>query len=75
MGSKTWEETNICADCKNALGMCSWSEINPDTGRVRFEPVKGWTAEKSYLGMEKAHGKIRVIETYHITACPKFVRG
>ena len=68
-------KTNICVYCKNALGGCSWSELDPDTNNVRFEPVPGWTAEKSCVGIERAWGKERVIETYHITACPQFVRG
>jgi hypothetical protein len=74
-GRKTNGKVNICVDCKNAYGGCSWSEINPETGRVRFQPVPGWTAVKSCIGREKAHGKIRVIETYQISACPEFVRG
>lgn len=66
---------NICVECKNALGGCSWSEIDSDTGKIRFEPIPGWTAEKSCIVDCVVHGKRRVVETYHITACPQFVRG
>ena len=66
---------NICVYCKNALGGCSWSALDPDTNNVRFEPIPGWTAEKSCIGIEKPFGKLRVIESYHITECPQFERG
>lgn len=66
---------NICIDCKNALGGCSWSAEDPVTRKTAFVPVPGWTAKKSRIGHEQAHGKLRIIETYHITACPQFVRG
>ena len=58
--------TNICFDCQNACGACSWS--------ARFEPVPGWTAEKLLLNIGvSGNGKKRWVETYHITACPEFV--
>ena len=66
---------NICIDCKNAIGGCSWSEVNPETGKTAFIPVPGWTAKKSTIGDTRWKGKTRIIETYHITACPQFVRG
>lgn len=59
---------NICFDCDNACGDCSWSEMNLETGKPRFEPVPGWTAEKVTLNL----GKGRTDFTYHITACPLF---
>lgn len=54
---------NICFDCDRACGGCSWSEVDLETKRTRFEPVPGWTAKKVLL-----HGD----QTYHITACPLF---
>lgn len=66
---------NICVHCKNAFGGCSWSEVDPNTKKVRFEPVPGWTACKRVLMDYRVAGKRRIIETYHITACPQFVRG
>lgn len=59
---------NICFDCDNACGDCSWSAVDPDTGKLRFEPVPGWTATPVKLNM----GKGRIHDTYHITACPQF---
>jgi len=66
--------TNICFDCQNACGGCSWSELDPDTKRPRFEPVPGWTAKKVILncGTFKKGGKV-LVETYHITKCPQFI--
>lgn len=50
--------TNICFDCKKAVGGCSWSE--------KFEPVEGWKAEPSIIA--------GYIESYYITECPLFER-
>lgn len=66
--------TNICIDCQKACGGCSWSEIDPATKKIRFEPVPGWTAKKVRLNSGIMGGKRRILETYHITACPEFVR-
>ena len=68
-------KTNICFDCKNALGGCSWSRINPETKRVAFEPVPGWTAVKvPFLSKSERLNRGHDF-TYHITACPQFERG
>jgi len=60
----TASRANICFDCENACGgaLCQWAD--------RLEPVPGWTAEvvsHSYRG--------DVIDTYHVTACPNFIKG
>lgn len=65
-------KTNICFDCKKACGGCSWSEINPDTKKPRFEPVPGWTAEKVILQVGNSKSGHVMIETYAITDCPLF---
>lgn len=67
--------TNICFDCKKSCGGCSWSAFDPVTGKPRFEPVPGWTAEPVYLNLGRRHSKNIFYNTYHITACPEFVRG
>ena len=74
-GGHTGGSTNICFDCQNACGGCSWTEINTDTGHPRFEPVPGWTAKQVILncGTFKGGGKV-LVETYHITKCPQFVK-
>ena len=64
-------QSNICFDCKKACGGCSWTEVNPDTGEVRFEPVSGWTAEQTYL-LVCTHGNKKWVQTFRITACPLF---
>lgn len=68
-------KANICFDCQKACGGCSWTELDPATKKPRFEPVPGWTAEKSLLnvGSDRKGGKW--VETYHITACPQFAEG
>lgn len=58
----TTNRANICMECVNACGGCSWSK--------NFTPVDGWTAEK----VERRHtdGYRTVDEGYRITDCPKF---
>lgn len=64
-----YHKSNICFDCKNACGKCSWSGLDPVTKKPAFKPVEGWTAEKVYINF----GKNYHTETYRITACPQFV--
>ena len=66
--------TNICFDCQNACGGCSWTEIDPVTKRPRFEPVPGWTAKPVLLVIGRDKGnKERITKTYHVTKCPQFI--
>ena len=52
----------LCWSCTKACGQCSWSR--------ELTPVEGWTAEQVvYPGLE-----VEDDTTYHITACPEFVR-
>lgn len=62
---------NICFDCEKSCGNCSWSEIDPETKKPRFEPVPGWTAERVKLSNYIGYRNVPVV-TYHITACPLF---
>ena len=64
---------NICFDCENACGGCSWSAVDPETDKVRFEPVPGWTAEPVYKRIGSNERGERLVETYKITACPQFI--
>ena len=60
--------SNICFDCDRACGGCSLSEVNPETGRVKFEPIPGWkTVKKS----RKNGRNWEVVE--QIVECPLFV--
>ena len=68
-------KANICFDCKKACGDCSWSETDPNTKKGRFEPVPGWTAEKTVLNVGMNGTNRNFVETYHITACPLFEQG
>lgn len=44
----------LCWSCARACGGCSWTERDPVTHAIRFEPVKGWKAEKTTInGSEK----------------------
>lgn len=63
------EKHSICLDCKNACGGCSWSAVDPATGRLRFEPVKGWVAEKTVLKIGR-RGEC----SYRVKACPLFAQ-
>ena len=36
--------TQPCWNCRNYIGACPWTRVDPDTGRVCFEPVPGWVA-------------------------------
>ncbi len=60
---------NLCFDCEKACGGCSWSEVNPDTGRVRFEPVPGWKIQKK---RRKYNRKWTIVD--QIVECPLFER-
>ena len=63
---------NICFDCKKACGGCSWSELDPKTGKPRFEPVPGWTAKKVMLNTCHTKRGKHWEPTYSIKACPLF---
>lgn len=69
----TWNhKPQLCETCQNFAGgefdECPWTSVGPD-GRVKFEPVPGWTAEKVlYSGNNR-----RQTFTYQISACPLYV--
>lgn len=67
------QKNNLCVKCKKAYGGCSWTEVDSNTGRVKFQPIPGWTATKRVLQIDRMRGGyVRAIETYHITDCPLF---
>lgn len=63
---------NKCIDCANAYGGCPWTEIDPETGKSKFEPVPGWTAKpvRRRTGTDR-RGPV-MMDTYNITECPLF---
>lgn len=64
--------SNICFTCEKACGGCSWSEIDTTTGKVRFEPVPGWTARKVKLRIYGKGKSSFYTDTYHIIDCPLY---
>ena len=55
----------LCWKCKNALGKCSWTEIDytKQNRPIKFQPVDGWEAIETKKGRYKS---------YCVTKCPKF---
>lgn len=70
--SKYTKQANICFDCENAMGGCSWSALDPVTGKPQFKPVPGWTATPAVLQAKNGSYQYKW-DTYSITACPQFV--
>ena len=60
--------SNICFDCDRCFGKCPRSEIDPETGRVKFSPVPGWKTKKK---SRKVGRKWEVVE--QIVECPLFL--
>ena len=64
---------NICIDCKKSVGLCPWSAVDQKTGKLKFEPVPGWTATKTKMRCSGTlAGAAKYVDTYSITACPLF---
>ena len=58
----------LCESCKNYAGKCPWTAVDDKTGRVRFDPIPGWTAFPS-----TKHSCGNTLETFEIVACPMYV--
>ena len=58
----------LCESCQNYAGGCSWTEVGA-YGRVKFEPIPGWTAKK--VPYASTRGKEDF--TYEISACPQYI--
>ncbi len=56
------ENGQLCWQCKNACGGCSWSQS--------FIPIEGWEAEPNTIRDDE--GDIR---SYRIIKCPQFIKG
>lgn len=61
-----------CWHCRNYNGGCSWTARDPETGRLQFKPVDGWTAVFRVYGGRPDFG-IKDLTSYDILACPEFV--
>ena len=55
----------LCLSCGRCYGDCPWSERDPETKRIKFQPVPGWTAEATW---KRGCGA-----SYHVVACPLYV--
>lgn len=55
----------LCLSCAKCYGDCPWSERDPETKRIKFQPVPGWTAEPTW---KRGCGA-----SYHVVACPLYV--
>lgn len=58
-----------CYTCQNYAGGCSWTEIDPETDKVRFKPIPGWDATPT---SRSVNGE-RIMESYDIRDCPQYV--
>ena len=56
----------LCWSCKNAVGRCSWSEVDESKKDrpIKYEPVSGWVAIKT---------KKMNYNSYVVLSCPEFV--
>lgn len=67
----------LCWSCARACGGCSWTERDPVTHAIRFEPVKGWEAEKTTInGSKSEHGEKcyrYTTDSYRVVRCPLYV--
>lgn len=63
MNREKKQKDQICWNCSNATGGCTWSHD--------FIPVPGWTATEVILKEEDGYTSC----TYKITACPQYCRG
>ena len=61
----------LCWTCQNALGGCSWTERDPVTEQIRFQPVEGWLAKKTIRRYTDDHG-FRLVESYDVLYCPSY---
>lgn len=55
----------LCLSCAKCYGDCPWSERDPETKRIKFQSVPGWTAEPTW---KRGCGA-----SYHVVACPLYV--
>lgn len=74
--------SQLCWTCKNACGLCPWTEYDHINKKVRFEPIPGWEATPIHRRNGSSKGVSIMMDTYHITKCPlyekdnpKIVRG
>lgn len=57
--------SNICIECANSGGRCSWSRD--------FEPIPGWMATPIQIRGQR-NRQLATNDSYRITDCPLFER-
>lgn len=62
-------ETSICFDCRKAVGLCSWSEVDRETNQIRFVPPEGAVYEERAYKLFDSRGVDRAL---WIKQCPLF---
>ncbi len=68
--STSWlEKLSLCWRCENACGRCSWSEVDPDTKKIRYQPVPGWVAVPTMVTMGRPSSPV---QSYQVLTCPEF---
>lgn len=60
-----YTSNQLCWECKNSTGGCSWSRS--------LQPVEGWYAEPSFI--KDSASDIGGFNTYKVIGCPQFQRG
>ena len=53
------KKSSLCLDCKNCVGLCSWSH--------HLQPVEGWEAEETTVRSNGTFNK-----GYRVISCPEF---
>lgn len=58
---------NLCFDCNRSFGKCPWTEVDRNTGAIKFQPIEGWKIETKRV---KTGREWRFTE--QIVECPLF---
>ena len=59
----------LCWRCTKFAGGCRWTEVDPETNKVRFEPIPGWVATPRTL---RGQPPQTTMDTFEIMECPEF---
>lgn len=65
------DSKTLCWKCANAYGDCEWTEVDPETGRVRFGYVPGWEVKRRVVKSNR-YNQLIGTERLTVISCPKF---
>ena len=72
----------LCWTCSKACGKCPWTERDPVTKKIKFEPVPGWKAIETTLkchygwgGPGRRKRKLVIEKSYSVRECPLYEEG